>query len=132
MTNRRECLKALAAASALVAGLPGALAAAKRISISLDLVERLKTVGGSAYLKVKERELIFIRDSEETVKVLDPLCTHKKCTVEYDSGSRTLVCPCHGSQYALSGKVLKGPAKAALTNYEATLADGQITISLED
>jgi Rieske Fe-S protein len=95
--------------------------AQKRLALGLDKVEKLKSPGGSALLKVQGRDLLFIRESEETVRVLDPTCTHKKCTVEYSKEKQRIVCPCHGSNFALDGKVLLGPAEKPLQAFEATL-----------
>ena len=40
------------------------------------------------------------------------VCTHLGCTVQMES--ELLVCPCHGSQYTLDGKVTRGPARNPL------------------
>jgi len=36
-------------------------------------------------------------------------CTHLGCKIDKLDGEH-LVCPCHGSEYDLNGKVIKGPA----------------------
>ena len=60
---------------------------------------------------------------------LSPICTHLGCTVDIE-GAR-LVCPCHGSTYDRSGKVLQGPAELPLARYRTDLsADGVLTIDL--
>jgi len=43
-------------------------------------------------------------------------CTHQGCTVAYQSGSKHLVCPCHGAQYdpANGGAVVSGPTNTPL------------------
>ena len=46
------------------------------------------------------------------------LCTHEGCPVNPPVGSR-INCPCHGSQYDLDGKVLRGPAQLSLSRYAA-------------
>jgi len=44
------------------------------------------------------------------------VCTHEGCTVSYKSANKTLHCPCHGAEFDPfgSGKVVQGPARAAL------------------
>lgn len=40
-------------------------------------------------------------------------CTHAGCKLSQVSGN-TIVCPCHGSRFALDGAVLRGPAVSPL------------------
>jgi cytochrome b6-f complex iron-sulfur subunit len=99
-------------------------------AISLDRVEKLKTTGGSVLLKVEGLPLLFVRESEETIRGVDPTCTHRKCTVEYNKSRKRFICPCHGSQYDLEGRVLKGPAEKPLKNLDAYLESGRIIFTL--
>ena len=108
----------------LVSALFGAIRisfAQRRLALSLDKVEKLKTPGGSALLKIEGREILFIRESDERVCALNPTCTHKQCTVEYNRDKQRLICPCHGSNFDLAGKVLNGPAERPLQVFDATL-----------
>jgi len=99
-------------------------------AISLDRVEKLKTTGGSVLLKVEGLPVLFVRESEETIRGVDPTCTHRKCTVEYNKSRKRFICPCHGSQYDLEGRVLKGPAEKPLKNLDAYLESGRIIFTL--
>jgi nitrite reductase/ring-hydroxylating ferredoxin subunit len=120
-TDRRGAIQRLCAG--ILGLLSGArlLPAQKKMALSLDKAEKLKTTGGSVVLKIQGRDLLFIRDSEQSVRVLDPTCSHKKCTVEYSKDKQRIVCPCHSSNYTLDGKVLNGPAEKPLQVFEATL-----------
>lgn len=53
----------------------------------------------------------------------DALCTHASCTVSYNSGSKHLECPCHGSVFdpANAAKVLGGPARSPLAGIKITI-----------
>lgn len=44
-------------------------------------------------------------------------CTHQGCTVKIAEDGN-FHCPCHGAVFASDGKVLKGPAKQALSRYQ--------------
>lgn len=119
--DRRGALRRMSVcALGLISGIRAAFAQ-KKLALGLDKAEKLKSPGGSALLKIQGRELLFIRESEDTVRVLDPTCSHKKCTVEYNREKQRIVCPCHSSNYTLDGKVLNGPAEKPLQVFEATL-----------
>ncbi len=53
-------------------------------------------------------DVIIIRNGEE-YRVLSARCTHLGCRINHREG-KTLICPCHGSRFSLSGKVVAGPA----------------------
>lgn len=50
-------------------------------------------------------------------------CTHSGCTVEWKADKNLFICPCHGSQFGVAGKVEKAPATKPLINY-AVKTDG--------
>lgn len=124
-TSRRRVLGFVGVCiSGFISGVRIALAQSKKLALGLDKAEKLKSPGGSVLLKIQGRELLFIRDSQESVRVLNPVCSHQKCTVQYDKEKQLIVCPCHGSTYSLDGQVVKGPAEKALQAFDAAL-DGQ-------
>lgn len=43
-------------------------------------------------------------------------CPHLGCSYAFDDGKKHFVCPCHGSEFALDGSVLHGPATAPLSH----------------
>jgi len=56
---------------------------------------------------------------------LSLVCPHLGCTVEPQPDGFT--CPCHGSRFDLSGKVMRGPAGKALSVLRVeTEADGKL------
>ena len=128
--KRRDAIRVIGSSALLVTILPE-LARAKKLALGLDKVEQLKQVGGWVTLKIKDQDVLFIRQSEEVILAFDPTCTHKKCTVDYDPDEKLIVCPCHGSTYDLEGKVLKGPAKKPLTEYQAELSKDKIIFSMD-
>ena len=65
--------------------------------------------------------------SDDGFYALSSTCTHLGCTINL--GDEKFNCPCHGSQFSLSGNVLQGPASAALPNFEVSLSDdGRLVI----
>ena len=51
----------------------------------------------------------IVINKKENTTVLSAHCTHLGCIINQTEDGK-LVCPCHGSEYDLSGKVIKGPA----------------------
>jgi len=55
-------------------------------------------------------------DKDDNCWALSRKCTHLGCSLHYIETRDILECPCHQSQfYGSTGKVMKGPAKKALT-----------------
>jgi Rieske Fe-S protein len=131
--HRRRFIKVLLTAAAGLIAWPARMIGAKKLAVSLDKAEKLKKTGGSTILKIKDREVLFIRETAERIRALSPACTHNKCLVGYNREKNRIDCPCHGSRFDLEGRVLKGPAKEPLATYPAYLDDqGRVIVSLDD
>jgi Rieske Fe-S protein len=104
----------------------------KKVAIGLVKVEKLQKVGGWVILKIKDRDVLLVRDTEKTIRALDPTCTHQKCTVAYEPKDGILHCPCHKSAYGLDGRVTDGPAPKPLTAFPAVLDGDRIILSLPE
>jgi cytochrome b6-f complex iron-sulfur subunit len=130
--GRRHFLVSSGLSLGLLLGLPTvpAQAEGRKVALALAKVETLKSVGGSIILKVKGKLLLLVRDGATSVRAFNPLCTHRECVVAYHSSEHKLKCPCHGSQFDMAGKVLKGPAPRPLETYSAELAGEQIIVTL--
>jgi Rieske Fe-S protein len=74
--------------------------------------------------------IAVIRTGDTTATALSAVCTHEACTVEIQSGSPPLFCPCHGSEFALSGAVVRGPARQSLRVYQASVDANGVTVTL--
>ena len=130
--ERRSVLRLLTGAVIALVTLPASWARAKKVGLSITKMAELQKVGGSRLLTVKDTKLLVIRDSDTTVKAINPMCTHKKCEVRYKADSNDLFCKCHKSAFKLDGTVVAGPAPKPLQTYEAALNGEQIVISLPD
>lgn len=59
---------------------------------------------------------IVVQPTKGQFVAYDSVCPHAGCQVGYYAANNVLVCPCHGSQFALStGQVINGPAPHGLT-----------------
>ena len=131
MIDRRSFIRCAGALFGIFMTLPARLARAKSLAIPLAKAKKLEKAGGSMILKVKGQQVLFIRDTKETIRALDPICTHKGCTVAYKKKEKRIECPCHQSAFNLEGGVVKGPASRSLKTYKAKLDGDRIVFSLD-
>ena len=94
---------------------------------NLGTTEELQQAG---YLLNKELKVIVIRNSNNELSALNPVCTHQGCIVEWSQDANTLVCPCHNAKYAPNGEVLAAPAPAPLATYQVKEENGEIMVRL--
>ncbi|MGE5182703.1 MAG: ubiquinol-cytochrome c reductase iron-sulfur subunit [Acidobacteriota bacterium] len=90
----------------------------------LDLADpanaALRSVGGARVILIGNAHVIVVHVSDGEFVALSAVCTHAGCLVGYASAANDLLCPCHGSQFALDGTVLRGPAATPLATYPTT------------
>ncbi|MCC6407548.1 MAG: FAD-dependent oxidoreductase [Planctomycetes bacterium] len=56
------------------------------------------------------------RDDDGSMHELSAICTHLGGVVHWNSAERSWDCPCHGTRYAIDGRVLNGPASQPLAD----------------
>ena len=85
-----------------------------------SLVQGLK--GDAHYLIVK---------SDNTLEqyALNAVCTHLGCVVPWNRAANKYMCPCHGSQYDPTGKVIRGPAPLSLALAHLNVIDNKVILS---
>ena len=94
--------------------------------IKLSENKDLANVGGN--IRVTD-EVLLIRISLTQFAAVKTICTHKGCDVDL-SGDK-FVCPCHGSEYQLDGKVTTGPAKSNLKSYDTVYDSDKGTVTIK-
>lgn len=82
---------------------------------------------GSEPVHVPEGRFWLVHDPGG-VSALHSSCTHLDCRFSWDSDRKFFVCPCHGSQFARDGRLLKGPAERALDRFPVSLVSDDDTI----
>lgn len=72
--------------------------------------------------------LVVTQPTEGKYIGLSGICTHQSCTLrEVTKG--TIYCGCHGSEFDLEGKVVKGPATEDLPSAAIEIKDGKIYVA---
>ena len=72
-----------------------------------------------------------IENNPSEVTVFSPICPHAGCYYNWDEQSGRFHCPCHGSVFSLSGKVLGGPAPRPLDTLPHEIKDGDLYVKWE-
>jgi Rieske Fe-S protein len=89
----------------------------------------LSNVGGAVLVESIAGVFLVSRASDSAFTAIDAVCSHQSCTVTNADGD-VYVCPCHGSRYDRSGRVVKGPAMASLRRFNTSFTNGIVTIAL--
>ncbi len=102
---------------------------AGKIRIDLKVNKNLAKVGGVVTVPLSDGRTIALIRTAASLKgftALDLSCTHQGITVQ-EQGSKW-ICPAHGSQFALNGKLVNGPARSALQKYPVSATSAAVII----
>ena len=81
-------------------------------------------VGGAVSATIDGKPVLLTQAQAGTVVGLSAICTHQQCTVGPHGGE--LLCPCHGSVYALDGSNVSGPAPSPLPKVDIHVVGGEV------
>ncbi len=70
--------------------------------------------GSGAIVKKGLKKLAVYKDDKGKLHSCSALCPHLGCVVAWNTSEKTWDCPCHGSRFSATGKVLNGPANEDL------------------
>jgi nitrite reductase/ring-hydroxylating ferredoxin subunit/uncharacterized membrane protein len=72
---------------------------------------------------------VFLVKQDGRIHAMLNRCTHRGCPLsdgQFDG--ETIVCPCHGSTFALDGSVVKGPATSPEPALETRVREGKVEV----
>ncbi len=100
-----------------------------RIQLNLQDHPELAEPGGVILLKSDQlADAVVLIHTDQGFTALSSVCTHLGCSVR--PSSRFLLCPCHGSTFDHSGKVLRGPAEKSLMVFETIHTNHTVEIAI--
>jgi Rieske Fe-S protein len=88
----------------------------------------LAASGGAAIVTSGLGTMLVVRNDATSVAAYTATCTHQQCTISGFTNN-VFQCPCHGSQFSTSGSVVRGPATQPLRRFNASIANGVISIT---
>lgn len=141
--SRRKFIGGLASAYGALSGLvPGVGRSQEILQPDLNRVLPLKIAdfpellqeGGSIFVTYDgTTKLMINRGAAGLMYVMDPTCPHASCPVDpYDAANQMIVCPCHGSTYAIDGELTGGPSERRLSPYPSRVSNGILEIELPE
>ena len=69
-------------------------------------------------VEYKNKKLGVYKDKNGKVFVVKPYCKHLGCELSWNNLEKTWDCPCHGSRYDYTGKLITEPATEDLDRFE--------------
>ncbi|HLP49353.1 MAG TPA: FAD-dependent oxidoreductase, partial [Chitinophagales bacterium] len=79
-----------------------------------NLVQLAK--GDARVVKYDGQTIALYKDEAGKLHGVNPSCPHIKCTVSWNTAEKSWDCPCHGSRFSYTGRLLTGPARKDLEN----------------
>ena len=89
-------------------------------------------LNSARFFKFLDRPAVLVRLPDGNYKALSAKCTHMGCTVQFESTGDFFLCECHGSEFNINGKVLKGPAALPLQQYFVSISGDKIYVSIKN
>jgi Rieske Fe-S protein len=75
-------------------------------------------------IRLGSKMIAAYRDPEGEVHLMSPVCPHLGCYVNWNEAEKSWDCPCHGSRFSPTGRILNGPAIADLSTASVDIDEG--------
>lgn len=82
-----------------------------------DIIDNIKNDEGKIVMLEDEKVGVY-KDPQGKVYAIKPVCTHLGCELTWNNLSKTWDCPCHGSRFDYTGKVIYSPSIKDLECYD--------------
>ena len=79
----------------------------------VDSVDQIPANSGAVIRRGKSKVAVY-RGANGALHERSAVCTHLGCIVRWNDTEKSWDCPCHGSRFGPDGRVVNGPAVAAL------------------
>ncbi|MGB7208512.1 MAG: Rieske 2Fe-2S domain-containing protein [Pyrinomonadaceae bacterium] len=107
---------------------PPEVVEAQQNSVSIGKNTEIASNSGKIF-KFGSKPGIIIRTETGDLKAFSASCTHLDCIVQYDPGSKQIICACHNGIYDLTGKNVSGPPPRPLEEFAVNVKGDEITVT---
>ncbi len=104
-------------------------AVGNQVTVDIAAGSALAATGGQALVQAGSTSLLVARTGTSTFTALTAICTHEACLIANGDGG-AFVCPCHGSRFDTTGRVLTGPAVSSLRSFATVFSGSSLTITI--
>jgi menaquinol-cytochrome c reductase iron-sulfur subunit len=95
-------------------------------------LEYLATVQDGYHETKVQKAVWAVKQVSGEMTVFSPICPHLGCGYHWDGGEQKFKCPCHGSVYDVSGRVLAGPAPRPLDALPSKIDHGRLFVVFKE
>ncbi len=86
-------------------------------------------VGGATLVRLGDKPVLVLRTAPERWHAVSASCTFMDdCTLEWDAGTRQILCPCHGCAFDIHGNVVHAPASLPLVRLMMVESGGSLFV----
>ncbi len=103
---------------------------AKKTAEGFTVLGSVAQLEKAGYLQIKGVALSRDPANPKQSIAVNTKCTHNGCEVKWSAGEKRYECPCHDSEFAADGKVLKGPASSPLATYPVKIVGTQVLVKV--
>lgn len=84
--------------------------------------------GDAKFFDYAGKAAVLVRLAGGGVVVRSAVCSHLGCIVQWQKDTGQFLCPCHGGQFGIDGRVLGGPPPQPLEALPFTIANGIVRV----
>ena len=99
--------------------------------VQVATVDELKP-NSAKFFRFMDKPAVLVKLPNGNYEALSAKCTHLGCTVAFRQTEDIFYCNCHGSEFNIDGKVLKGPAALPLTQYAVSISGNEIYVTTQN
>lgn len=84
------------------------------------------------YRTTIRKNVWVVKREDQTVTCWSGMCTHLGCGFDWNDSKQIFQCPCHGSQFDITGKVVGGPAPRPLDELPSKVENGELQVEYKE